>query len=41
MTLHAELTREVDDGPSGPQIGAFFDLDRTLVAGFSAAHFIR
>ena len=41
MTLHAELTREVDEGPSGPQIAAFFDLDRTLVAGFSAAHFIR
>lgn len=41
MTLHAELTREVDEGPSGPQVGAFFDLDRTLVAGFSAAHFIR
>jgi putative phosphoserine phosphatase / 1-acylglycerol-3-phosphate O-acyltransferase len=41
MTLHAELTREVDEGPSGPHIAAFFDLDRTLLAGFSAAHFIR
>ena len=41
MTLHAELTREIDEGPSGPQIAAFFDLDRTLLAGFSAAHFIR
>ncbi len=41
MTLHAELTREIDEGPSGAHIGAFFDLDRTLVAGFSAAHFIR
>ena len=41
MTLHAELTREIDEGPSGPHIAAFFDLDRTLLAGFSAAHFIR
>ena len=41
MTLHADLTREIDEGPSGPHIAAFFDLDRTLVAGFSAAHFIR
>src|SRR5437763_12352896 len=38
---HAELTREVEDGPSGPRVGAFFDLDRTLLAGFSAAAFIR
>jgi putative phosphoserine phosphatase/1-acylglycerol-3-phosphate O-acyltransferase len=41
MTLHADLTREIDEGPSGPHIAAFFDLDRTLLAGFSAAHFIR
>src|SRR3954468_10125055 len=41
MPLHAELTREVDEGASGPHIAAFFDLDRTLLAGFSAAHFIR
>ena len=41
MTLHAELTREIDEGPSGHHIAAFFDLDRTLLAGFSAAHFIR
>jgi putative phosphoserine phosphatase/1-acylglycerol-3-phosphate O-acyltransferase len=41
MTLHAALTREIDEGPSGSHIAAFFDLDRTLLAGFSAAHFIR
>jgi putative phosphoserine phosphatase/1-acylglycerol-3-phosphate O-acyltransferase len=41
MTLHADLTREIDEGPSGAHIAAFFDLDRTLLAGFSAAHFIR
>jgi len=31
----AELTREILEGPSGPEIAAFFDLDRTLLAGFS------
>ena len=38
---HASLTREIDEGPGGPEIGAFFDLDRTLLAGFSATAFIR
>lgn len=38
---HAELTREIAEGPSGARIGAFFDVDRTLVAGFSVAEFIR
>src|SRR6201986_4916808 len=28
---------EVDAGPEGPDIGAFFDLDGTLVAGYTAA----
>jgi len=41
MALHGELTREIDAGPEGPAIGAFFDLDRTLLAGYSAAEFIR
>ncbi len=41
MTVHANLTREIDDGPSGPRIGAFFDVDRTLIAGFSALEFLR
>jgi len=41
MSVHANLTREVDEGPSGPRIGAFFDLDRTLIAGFSAMEFLR
>jgi putative phosphoserine phosphatase/1-acylglycerol-3-phosphate O-acyltransferase len=36
----AEITREVDGGPSGPEIAAFFDLDRTLVAGFSILTFL-
>jgi len=41
MSVHAALTREIDEGPSGPRIGAFFDLDGTLVAGFSAVEFLR
>lgn len=41
MRLHAELTREIDNGPSGPHIGAFFDLDRTLIATFSVFEFLR
>src|SRR6266581_2747205 len=28
---------EVDASPPGPNVGAFFDLDRTLVAGFTVA----
>src|SRR5262245_20574232 len=36
-----DLTREILEGPPGPAIGAFFDLDRTLLAGFSAVEFIR
>ncbi|MGH7287206.1 MAG: HAD family hydrolase, partial [Myxococcota bacterium] len=41
MPLHAELTREIREGPSGPKVGAFFDLDRTLLAGFSGVAFLR
>jgi putative phosphoserine phosphatase/1-acylglycerol-3-phosphate O-acyltransferase len=41
MSDHGILTREIDLGPEGPHIGAFFDLDRTLIAGFSASAFVR
>jgi putative phosphoserine phosphatase / 1-acylglycerol-3-phosphate O-acyltransferase len=41
MTVHAQLTREIDDGPQGSRIAAFFDVDRTLIAGFSALQFMR
>jgi len=41
MKGHELLTREVDEGPGGPEVGAFFDLDRTLIAGFSASSFVR
>jgi putative phosphoserine phosphatase/1-acylglycerol-3-phosphate O-acyltransferase len=41
MSLHDRLTREIREGPKGPKIGALFDLDQTLLAGFSATSFIR
>ncbi len=41
MPLYAELTREIEEAPSGPETAAFFDLDRTLIAGFSALAFVR
>jgi putative phosphoserine phosphatase/1-acylglycerol-3-phosphate O-acyltransferase len=41
MSLHVRLTEEIRKGPSGPKVGAFFDLDQTLLAGFSAPAFFR
>lgn len=41
MSVHSHITREIDEGPSGPRIAAFFDVDRTLIAGFSALQFFR
>lgn len=41
MSLHERLTQEIRKGPSGPKVGAFFDLDHTLVAGFSASAFFQ
>ena len=34
-----QAVEAIEAGPSGPQIGAFFDLDGTLVAGYTAATF--
>ena len=41
MASRRELTRAIARGPSGPKIGAFFDVDRTLLSGFSIAAFLR
>lgn len=41
MTLHKRLTKEIREGPSGPKVAALFDLDQTLLAGFSASAFFR
>jgi len=35
------ITRPVMEGESGKHIGAFFDLDRTLIKGFSAKEFFQ
>ncbi|GAB5550823.1 MAG: hypothetical protein Sapg2KO_04140 [Saprospiraceae bacterium] len=35
------ITKDVLEGESGPHIGAFFDLDRTLIKGFSAKEFFQ
>src|SRR6202022_1514771 len=32
---------EIEAGPSGPGVGAFFDLDGTLIEGFSAKVFVQ
>ncbi len=34
-----QAVEAIEAGPSSPQIGAFFDLDGTLVAGYTAATF--
>ena len=39
--MHDELVREIREGPEGPKVGAFFDLDRSLLAGFSALAFLQ
>ena len=41
MTLHAHVTREIAEGPTGPRVAALFDVDGTLIAGFSAVAFLR
>ena len=38
---HAELVQEILEGPRGPQVGAFFDFDGTLISGYSATVFLR
>lgn len=35
------ITQPIMDGEKGPHIGAFFDLDRTLIKGFSAKNFFQ
>jgi len=41
MTRHKELTQAVESAPDGPAVGAFFDFDGTLIAGFSVFAFIK
>ena len=39
--IYAHVTREVDNSEAGSHIAAFFDLDRTLLTGFSANAFMK
>jgi putative phosphoserine phosphatase/1-acylglycerol-3-phosphate O-acyltransferase len=41
MALHSDVTQLVSRAPEGPEIGAFFDFDGTLMAGFSATEFLK
>jgi putative phosphoserine phosphatase/1-acylglycerol-3-phosphate O-acyltransferase len=41
MAQHLDVTRAVDDAPEGRHIGAIFDFDGTLMAGFSATEFLK
>jgi putative phosphoserine phosphatase/1-acylglycerol-3-phosphate O-acyltransferase len=41
MTVHKDIIRNIERSPEGPQIGAFFDFDGTLIAGFSATVFLK
>jgi putative phosphoserine phosphatase / 1-acylglycerol-3-phosphate O-acyltransferase len=39
--MHELLATDVLNGPAGPEIGAFFDFDGTLIDGYSAAAFLK
>jgi len=41
MTVHKDVIQNIEKAPEGPQIGAFFDFDGTLIAGFSATVFLK
>ena len=41
MNIYDNITQEIDDGPRGPGTVAFFDLDGTLIFGFSILSIFR
>ncbi len=41
MPRHQKLLAEIQDLPDGPEIGALFDFDGTIISGFSAVALIR
>ncbi len=41
MNIYDNITHEIDDGPRGPGTVAFFDLDGTLIFGFSILSIFR
>lgn len=40
MLPHQDVVAEISRLPDGPQIGAFFDFDGTVISGYSAFAFI-
>ncbi len=40
-TTYKQLLKAIEESPDGPKIGAMFDFDGTLIAGYSATVFIR
>jgi len=41
MAIYEHITHDVDEAPAGPETVAFFDLDGTLIFGFSVAAVFR
>jgi len=41
MDLYSKVIKEVEASPSGPQVGAFFDFDGTIIYGYSATTYLR
>lgn len=41
MTVHKDVISSIEAAPEGPQVGALFDFDGTLIAGFSATVFLK
>ena len=41
MSLHKDLLYNIEAAPRGKAVGAFFDFDGTLIAGFSATAFLK
>ena len=41
MLPHQDIVAEVEASPDGPSIGALFDFDGTLIAGYSAVAFLQ
>ena len=41
MLPHQDVVAEILDLPDGPEIGAFFDFDGTIISGYSAIAFFR
>ena len=41
MLPHQDVVAEILDLPDGPEIGAFFDFDGTIISGYSAVAFFQ